>query len=229
MACRNNHLSAARILIDNGANPFIEDFTGLNAFNNIKDRKTRLEFVNSIQDNNISYRYKQEELNNLESDINIESKFYRAYKYNNQIVNYYEISSERSYNFTVNEDVYILLKITARNRDFNIVDNEVNIKLYFPYFGEDNYKITFEKGDLLRNYISGNKIVCELKIYLYDEIYNQSRLVENEILIKLNSKINDDIPIILEFPRAYNKNDNQITVSFKTKEEMNMYNYYNIY
>ena len=95
-----------------------------------------------------------------------------------------------------------------------MLDSYLNIKLYVPKVKSNEYNMELYSGTLVDKYTEGDSVVYELQIELYDDVDVQNASINNEFIFVVEGNDKIEIPIRLEFPAQYSKNNKQSTIEF---------------
>ena len=208
--CKNGNIEAAKILIDNGADVSITDYNGNSILYNLKNYEDKRDLV--------SYMYRQLNvvgidylLDTSKSDLKFDSFFYYG--------SYDYVTSSTAHNFYdrifyTDREIYINLVIKVLNKDLYVRNNTINVRMSIPKPNNSEYYISIYEGKLISNNENDINLIYDLEVKLYDDIDTQNKAIKNQFIFKVVANKPVKIPIVLEFPIPYKKNNTSSYIRF---------------
>ncbi|WP_028328625.1 ankyrin repeat domain-containing protein [Brachyspira alvinipulli] len=228
--CRNNDIDAAKILIENGADVSAKDNNGYGILDSITDSYSKRQLLNYLNSaTNVKGKEIVLDISKSDLDFTTTFKYYQpGYSVSESSYSGYKFyASEDNRRFGINRKVLMYLNTRVTNKDEYVLDNYLNIKLYVPKVEYNEYNMELSSGALVDKYTEGDSVVYELQIELYDDVDVQESSINNEFIFVIEGNDKIEIPIRLEFPSQYSKNNKQSTIEFSINDNYN--NSYNSY
>ena len=219
--CRNNDINAAKILIENGADVSAKDNNGYGILESISNSYSKRELLNYLNEStNVKGKEVVLDISKSDLDFTTTFKYYQTgYSVSKSSYSVYKAyASEDNRIFSINRNVLMYLNIWVNNKDEYVLDNYINIKLYVPKVEYNEYSIELSSGSLINKYTEGDSVVYELQIELYDDVDVQESSINNEFIFVIEGNDKIEIPIRLEFPSQYSKNNKQNTIEFSIND-----------